>query len=427
MTFAVKKYGLVLGSLHKKLPKRTTLLVAAYDAGLRTSEGHVARNIIQQLDKRLRIVLVTRCNNVQELKADPDFAAINPNVHLVGFDLPKWAIWWKKGPRGYGLYTYLWQITWPFVLGRRRWLASRFDLVHTLNFHNDSIPNMGWVLGRPTIWGPINHHEIVANWRRKTWPLRVEFRHIVKFAIRRLQWRFDPLLRLAISRSDIIISAGPWVNRRLHLTDETRLMMRSQLGVVDELTPIQLDKRVPDETLRLVCPGRLDWIKGVDIAIEALALLPEKIQLDVIGNGPAESNLKSLAQHLGVSHRVNFKTTVKREELFRIIAGCDLLLFPSAEVAGLIWVEALSCGTPVVAFDGFTEVANAAKNLPGINLASAGASRKAAVSNYAEMIKKAAEQPIDRFLIAQSVVQHYSWSSLANEVGAVYQRLKEQK
>ena len=100
-------------------------MIAAYDAGLRHSEGYVARSLLARLDRDLRVILITRRNNVAELRASTEFKAACPNVYLVGYDLPRWASWWKKGPRGYGLYSYLWQTTWPFVLSQGTdWLSA---------------------------------------------------------------------------------------------------------------------------------------------------------------------------------------------------------------------------------------------------------------------------------------------------------------
>ncbi|RUT29967.1 glycosyltransferase [Arsenicitalea aurantiaca] len=404
---------------------RTCILIAAYDAGLQTSEGHVARSLLARLDPDMRVILITRRNNVAELKASPDFAAASPNVQLIGFDLPRWAAWWKKGARGYGLYAYLWQSIWPFVLKRRRLLLRHISIVHTLNFHNDSIPNMGWILGRPSVWGPINHHEIAPAWRREIWPHQVKHLHVVKFFSRRILWRLDPFLRLALRRTDKIFCAGPWVTRRLAPLDEARVIMRSQLGIAKDLAVNAQDRSAGNETVWLICPGRLDWIKGVDIAIEAMALLPNNVQLEIIGDGPAERMLRNLAESHQLSARVHFMPPMDRNALFARIARCDLLLFPSAEVAGLIWIEALGCGTPVIAFDGITEIATTAREIPGITLASTGTSRKEAVLNYANAIRSAAEKPVDHAEIASRAVNRYSWASLAEHVQDTYRRAVE--
>jgi glycosyltransferase involved in cell wall biosynthesis len=401
---------------------RHTVLIAAYDAGLRTSEGYVARSLLRELDRSLRVILLTRRNNVAELKMTAEFSADHPNVHLVGFDLPRWAAWWKKGARFYGLYAYLWQVVWPLVLRRRAALVSRLAVVHTLNFHNDSIPNTAWTLGRPSIWGPINHNERVQRWRQEFWPRGLGRRNAIKFGLRKWHWRLDPLLRLAVRRTGTIFSAGPWVDARLHINDPARVVHLSQLGVDTRSAGAALGRTCESGPMRLVCPGRLDWIKGLDIAIEALSLLPSDARLTLIGDGPAREMLRELAQKCGVSENVSFVGPMKREELFRDLTRHDLMLFPSAEAAGLAWVEALACGTPVVAFDGATEVAAAASQVCGITLAPISEDRARNVLAFANAIQTAFGLRLDRALIAEKALQRYGWRRFAAEVQTAYRR-----
>ncbi|MHB1710026.1 MAG: glycosyltransferase family 4 protein [Acidimicrobiales bacterium] len=118
---------------------------------------------------------------------------------------------------------------------------------------------------------------------------------------------------------------------------------------------------------RLLCVGRIDPRKGVDTAIRALALCPPEAVLQVIGRGDDRHlrALGDLASELGLSDRVRFGTA-ERSELAGIYAAADALVFPPTweEPFGLVPVEAMSCGTPVVA----TTVGGAAEFLePGTN------------------------------------------------------------
>lgn len=69
-------------------------MIAAYDAGLRHSQGYVVRSLLARLDRGRRLILITRKDNVaEELWASSEFMAACPNVHLVGYNLPRWASW----------------------------------------------------------------------------------------------------------------------------------------------------------------------------------------------------------------------------------------------------------------------------------------------------------------------------------------------
>lgn len=399
---------------------RDCIVIAAYDAGLRSSEGYVACSLLARLHTCRRVILVTRKNNVSELRRSPEFRAACPNVNLVGYDLPRWAAWWKKGPRGYGLYAYLWQISWPFVLKSKLRLVERLSIVHTLNFHNDSIPNMGWVLGKPTVWGPINHNEPIPRWRTVNWSRRSRISNSLKGAIRRLAWRFDPLLALSVRKTDVVFSAGSWVDQRLHLTGRSNVRRRSQLGLTTSRDCKRQRALASDSGLRLVCGGRLDWIKGLDIALDAVAQLPHNVTLTLIGDGPCKSDLIDRARMLGISDRVTFLPTVPREQLMRYYIEHDIFLFPSAEAGGLAWVEALATGLPVAGFEGPTELSEKARQLPGIHLAKDMGTYHKNVRALAKVIQALADQDYDPEELVLATRQVYDWGSFATEVENAY-------
>jgi len=89
--------------------------------------------------------------------------------------------------------------------------------------------------------------------------------------------------------------------------------------------------------------------KGIDIAIKALAQLPEDVVLWVVGEGPERGNLEALARQLGLERRARFLGPKRNVE--PILQAADCALCPSvwAEAAGLVNLEALACGLPVVA------------------------------------------------------------------------------
>jgi glycogen synthase len=103
---------------------------------------------------------------------------------------------------------------------------------------------------------------------------------------------------------------------------------------------------------RLLYVGRLDERKGVDTAVEALALLPPDARLTVLGAGDDAyaHELRNRCGRLGVEDRVDFDLR-PREQLPAAYAAADVLLFPVrwAEPWGLVPLEAMAVGTPVIA------------------------------------------------------------------------------
>ena len=99
--------------------------------------------------------------------------------------------------------------------------------------------------------------------------------------------------------------------------------------------------------------GRLVPEKGTHVLLEALALLPPslaQVRLRIAGDGPDRANLESLARNLGIGGRVEFLGHLSREEMERCLTGATVQVVPSiwAEPFGLVAIEAMARGTPVV-------------------------------------------------------------------------------
>lgn len=108
---------------------------------------------------------------------------------------------------------------------------------------------------------------------------------------------------------------------------------------------------------RVLAVGRLSKEKGYDYLLRAAQCLTAKgvdAQIDFIGQGPEEDNLKTLARELGVSDRVRFRGWLPFPEVRQAMSEATVLVHPSNGLGdGLPNVvrEAMAVGTPVVASD----------------------------------------------------------------------------
>jgi glycosyltransferase involved in cell wall biosynthesis len=95
--------------------------------------------------------------------------------------------------------------------------------------------------------------------------------------------------------------------------------------------------------------GRLTEEKGVDILLRSLAKLPADTNLIIAGSGPKENELKKQVLELNLSDRVSFLGRVTDKAQFFNQIGA--LVVPSflAESFGLVAVEAMAFGVPVIA------------------------------------------------------------------------------
>jgi D-inositol-3-phosphate glycosyltransferase len=106
----------------------------------------------------------------------------------------------------------------------------------------------------------------------------------------------------------------------------------------------------------LLFVGRIQPLKGLDVAVRTLALSRPDAFLVVVGGpsgpqGVAEiARIKALAHDLGVADRVRWLPPQPHELLSTFYRAADVCLVPSrSESFGLVALEAAACGTPVVA------------------------------------------------------------------------------
>ncbi|RMF25313.1 MAG: glycosyltransferase family 1 protein, partial [Cyanobacteria bacterium J083] len=97
-----------------------------------------------------------------------------------------------------------------------------------------------------------------------------------------------------------------------------------------------------------------DIYKGVDVTIRALPTIVQavpEVKYLVIGRGDDRPRLEKLAQQLGVKERVIFAGFVPTEELKAHYQVADAYIMPSQEGFGIVYLEAMACGVPVLAGD----------------------------------------------------------------------------
>ena len=126
---------------------------------------------------------------------------------------------------------------------------------------------------------------------------------------------------------------------------------RSKMRVV--LPGVDLTHFAPRATAltgppRFAIAARLEPRKGVDLALRALALVPEA-ELDIAGDGAERPKLEKLARAVGVAHRVRFHGFV--DDPREVIAASVAVLCSSREEGlGVAYLEAMAMARPIVGF-----------------------------------------------------------------------------
>jgi glycosyltransferase involved in cell wall biosynthesis len=171
---------------------------------------------------------------------------------------------------------------------------------------------------------------------------------------------YRPFLTRVLNRADRIIVASPsMLESATQLAGYRHKCRVIPYGIDTEtlrLTPA-IQARVRQIRTGLLAPlllfvGRLVPYKGVDVLIRALAATPG--QLVIVGDGPLRASLQQLASTCGVASRVRFAGAVPDSEVLALYHACDLFVLPSvtrAEAFGMVQLEAMACGKPVISTD----------------------------------------------------------------------------
>jgi 1,2-diacylglycerol 3-alpha-glucosyltransferase len=110
-----------------------------------------------------------------------------------------------------------------------------------------------------------------------------------------------------------------------------------------------------DKDRAILYLGRLSKEKKIEVLLSAARVLMEKdskVKLVIGGTGPAESHYKSMAKKLGIMDSTQFVGFVDKSKLPQTYAAADVVCLPSTfETQGIVLIEAMAVGTPVVGAD----------------------------------------------------------------------------
>lgn len=110
---------------------------------------------------------------------------------------------------------------------------------------------------------------------------------------------------------------------------------------------------IEQQSEHLVTVGRLCKRKGQDDLLQAFASLQEsrpEAHLDIVGAGPRREQLEELTERLDIEDAVTFHGFVDEVEKIRLLNRAEIFVFASRQEGfGLVLLEAMAAGTPVVA------------------------------------------------------------------------------
>jgi len=232
------------------------------------------------------------------------------------------------------------------------------------------------------------------------------------------------LLQLILRKAEKIIDTQPsYINKSKYLQKYKEKIVTIPNGVNTKLYKDEKIKKIKSQILFLSVLDKYHRYKGLDYLIKAIKLVKlrnPKVKLIVGGNGELIKEYKLLANKLGVANNVEFKGFIENNELIKLYNQSELFVLPSINIQegfGIVLLESLSCGTPVIATD-LVGIANEIKlHKCGLVVASKDVNQLASA-----IIKITKSKKITTIMKknTKKLIRKYDWKNLAIEIKNIY-------
>lgn len=333
--------------------------MTAYDVNpFSGSEAGMGWNFAFYISKHHNVFLVTRKNNRDNIEL-----WIKQNIknyksvflEISYYDLPDWVLSIKGGSKLWALYYYFWQL---FLAIKYRQNIINCDLSHALNFHSDIFPSFLWIYSKVFFWGPINHHEKIPRDQLIILEgLKGYIKNRIIWFVKLINWRLNVFLLLCQKKSNVVFVGSSAVKKRWYGNKRYKLFIPlSSVGVNQNFkTNKKLVKQSQNShVFTFLSVGRFITMKSFELSVMAymhfLISNPNvtDTRLLMIGKGPSFKSIEKYVKNVPSNGRVEFVQWVDHSEIGNYFLESDIFLFPSHEGAGMVVVEALRAGLPVL-------------------------------------------------------------------------------
>ncbi len=244
-----------------------------------------------------------------------------------------------------------WKVLTPRFLKANRRIAKLFTFFYPLIFESFKLRNYNVIISSSSNFAKgvmtdhsqlhicychtpprfLYHYETEVN-RRKIWflkPVLMFIDHYLRI------WDY-----LAAQRVDCFVTNSKNVSRRIDkFYRRSSIVIYPPMNLVKEVG----DKKRPDLSPYFLIVSRLARYKNVELAIRVCNEL--NLKLIVVGEGREEQRLKKISGEM-----ITFSGLVSDEELSDMYANCQAVIFPGEDDFGIVPVEAMSYGKPVIAY-----------------------------------------------------------------------------
>jgi glycosyltransferase involved in cell wall biosynthesis len=214
--------------------------------------------------------------------------------------------------------------------------------------------------------------------------------------------------RVAFGRAALVLPVSDALRRDIEAQG-----IRARFRVVPNVVDTSLFRPGDEPRAGLLAVSLLYEAKGFDVLLDALARLPGE-RLRLVGDGPLRPALEAQTKRLGVADRVVFHGQAPKQEVAALMRRARLVVVPSRfETSGVVALEALASGTPVVA--------SAVGALPELLAGGGGLlARPGDPEDLARRVREALDTELGVGAVAEHVRERHSPGRVGAELAEIY-------
>lgn len=226
----------------------------------------------------------------------------------------------------------------PQMIRELKKVITNYDILHI--HHPNPTANLALFMANP------KKQKVVIHWHSDIIKQELELRF------------YKPLLIWMLKKADVIIGTSQkYIDESLQLKDFKNKCVPIPIGIkkndigVDENKFEEIKVRFKNKKI-IFSLGRFIYYKGFEYLIESAKYLPDNYVILLGGDGELKEKYEQIIRENGLSENVFLVGKIDQKDLGSYYEACDLFCLPSiakSEAFGLVMVEAMSFGKPIVA------------------------------------------------------------------------------
>jgi glycosyltransferase involved in cell wall biosynthesis len=259
-------------------------------------------------------------------------------------------------PRNH-IYYYFWQLK-AYLQAKQLHNKKPFSLIHHLTWVSFRQPSFMGLVGAPMYFGPVAGGDEIPKGYAKTFAVKQQIVEALRGLVNAFV-KLDPLMWLTYAKADKVFFTSPAHLERVPTFVKTKAQIELAIGCdLPKNINYSIDATENSGSIRrhnrLLFVGRFLGLKGLDIGLEAFALIRQvrpDVTLTLVGDGLERERWMRKAKQLNVFDAIEWRGWIPKQEVQKLYTEFDIFYFPSLrDSGGFVILEALQQGMPVVCF-----------------------------------------------------------------------------